>query len=172
MVGWRASDSSIADWWCQISLDHTLGAKSPICLPPEPALLCCSGEVHGQLSILLQPVRGKARSPTVMTPGSALAVARGEREVSPPYPDYLLAKEWQSPTPIGTGSPLPLPPGSFLLCCLGLLSRMLLQVRGGASSPEHYRHQGARTVLHSLWPFMWSPVAALIRDAPCSLVVV
>lgn len=145
-----------------------------MCLPPEPALLCCSGEVHGQLSILLQLVRGKTRSPTVMTLGSALptaAVANSEREASPPYPGYLPAKEWQRPPYWGW---LTFVPTTRVISAVlpGSTLQNTAAGESGNSFSEHYRQQGARTVLHSLWRFMWSPEAALTRDAPYSLVVI
>lgn len=45
--------------------------------PPGPAPLCCPLKVQGLLSWMLQPVRGRASSPTLMTPGATLLPASG-----------------------------------------------------------------------------------------------
>lgn len=112
--------------------------------------------------------KGKASSSfTLVIPGPALPTAavvarvegRGITPILRPSPGKGVAE-----SPIVPGSPLPLPPGSALLCCLGLLSRVLLQVRGSANSPEHCRQWWAGAVLHGPWTFMWSPVGALTRE--------
>lgn len=56
----------------QLSFIHDLRTVSATPMTPEPALLCCPGEVQGPLSGLLQLVRGRSSFSALMTPGTAL----------------------------------------------------------------------------------------------------
>lgn len=98
------------------------GAHSPQYFSQKgagPAPLCCPGEVQGQLSWVLQLVRGRTGSPALMTP--VLQMVRGEGgRVSVPH--YLMADEWQGQLScahtLTAGSPMLPPPGPDLLCLL------------------------------------------------------
>jgi hypothetical protein len=65
------------EWWQQSQLSHTLAlwAGSPMLPPPEPVLLCLPDKVQGLLSRVLQPARGRASSPALITLGPALLTA-------------------------------------------------------------------------------------------------
>jgi hypothetical protein len=58
-------------------------------------LLCCPGKVQGRLSRVLQLVKGRASSPTIMTLGSILLPAIGGKEARgniSPLPIQLLSR--------------------------------------------------------------------------------
>lgn len=73
----RENRESISPWpttagrWQDQSHSHTLGVDSPaISLQPGPDSLCCPGKMQGQLSQVLQPVRGRVSSPLLPAEGN------------------------------------------------------------------------------------------------------
>lgn len=112
------------------------GSCAPV--PPEPAPLCCSVKLHGPLSQVLQPERGRDSSLVLMTPPSPLGPVllllqvvgdEGVRAL-PLHPLHLTADQWQANCP--SHSPLSWcqlthTPGQ--LCCT-------IQSRCRAYSPE------------------------------------
>lgn len=58
---------------------HIFGSKSPMPSPSWPTLLSCQCEVQGLLSHDLEPVRVRAMSPALMTPGTSLLATAGSK---------------------------------------------------------------------------------------------
>lgn len=58
---------------------HIFGAKSPMPSPSWPALMSFQGEVQALLSQDLEPVRVRAMSPALMTPGISLLATAGSK---------------------------------------------------------------------------------------------
>lgn len=70
----------MADKVCRFSTPHDLIADSPMPPTVRSALLCCPGEVYYLLFQVLQPERGKVRSPVFMLSGLALPPTTGGEE--------------------------------------------------------------------------------------------
>lgn len=103
----------------------TLRAGSPVL--PLSSALCCSGKVHGLLLSLVQYLlRGRDSSPALMTPWQ---LSRLRESAHPPI--HI----------IRASSSIFLLPGPAPLHCLGdlqgLVSRVLLQMMGAVSFPNH-----------------------------------
>lgn len=120
---------------CQVC-SLALGTSSPTLTPSEPALLYFPSERQGQLSQVLQLERGRASSPTLMTPGSSLPTVsdveeqKGKGHVS-------LFKPLHGRRVVGPGLPLSQLWGMLTpLPLLGLTSTLL-------------HKQGARPILPS-----------------------
>jgi hypothetical protein len=72
---WYLSLARVTAQQGQICHAYTLRDGLPASSTPGSALLCCPGKVQSQLSWVLQEVRGRDRSPALMTPGPGLSPA-------------------------------------------------------------------------------------------------
>ena len=73
-----------------------------ICAPPAgPVLLCYPGKVQGLLSLVLQEMRGRDSSPTLMTLGQILPTASGGKG-SPPHQCHLVQTNVRARSPMLT----------------------------------------------------------------------
>jgi hypothetical protein len=71
-----------------------------ICAPPAgPVLLCYPGKVQGLLSLVLQEMRGRDSSPTLMTLGQILPTASGGKG-SPPHQCHLVQTNVRARSPM------------------------------------------------------------------------
>lgn len=120
-------------WWDQLSCSPTLRTGSPAHPTTESAPVCCPDGVQGRLSCVMQLVRGRVSSGTLMTLGPALSPvsgSKGQRGKSifrllmpPPGRQGGVAADKDGWHPlccsqaVGAGSPASLTTGSTLVCC-------------------------------------------------------
>jgi hypothetical protein len=108
--------------WCMKPSGSSVGASKGLpqgwlthAFPIRAPSLCCPGEVRNSCPRVLQPVKGRASSPALMTTSGAS---------SPDYCRWQGAK-WWGPHPHAhstspwADSPTPPPPMPALLCCPG-----------------------------------------------------